>query len=128
MHTNLDVSIKTNKMFWETIKSFLSDKWTNLSKILNVSYKEVISDDQQLCKTFFNFFQDAGKTLGMKGDVQKSNCLEYNDPVENVIRKYNRHSRIRKTKKIINISLSTAELAEPAGVEKKIKSLNILKV
>ena len=128
MHINLDVSIKTNKMFWETIKSFLSDKWTNLSKILNVSYKEVISDDQQLCKTFCNFFQDAGKTIGMKGDVQKSNCLEYNDPVENVIRKYNRHSRIRKTKKIMNISLSTAELAEPADVEKKIKGLNILKV
>ena len=34
-----------------------------------------------------NFFQDAGKRLGMKGDVEKSSFSEYSGPVENIIRK-----------------------------------------
>ena len=75
-------------MIWETIKPFLLDKGTNLSKIILVSNEEVMSDDQQLCKVFCNFFLDAGKTLGMKGNVEKCDCLEYDDSVENTIKKY----------------------------------------
>ena len=54
-----------------------------------------MSDDQRLCKTFWNFFQDAGKTLGIKGDVEMHDCLEFDDPVENAIRKYIGHSIIK---------------------------------
>ena len=39
------------------------------------------------CQMINNFFQDAGKRLGMKGDVEKSSFPEYSGPVENIIRK-----------------------------------------
>ena len=75
-----------------------------------------------------NFFQDAGKRLGMKGDVEKSSFPEYSGPVENIIRKLNGHSSTKKMKKLNTSLIFYFSTAEPADVKKEIKSLNISKV
>ena len=84
-------------IFRKKRKPFLSGKRTKTSKITLVRNEKVISDDQQLFKIFSNFFQDALKPLAVKVGVGKYDCLESNDTVENVIRKYNKHSSIKKT-------------------------------
>ena len=73
----------------ETIKHFFPGKGTNISKIALARNDKVISDDQQLGKTFFNFFQDVVITPGIQDDVEISACLESSDPVENIVWIYN---------------------------------------
>lgn len=68
--------------------------WTNIKLSILVRQEQIYlytSDDQQLCKTSWNFFQDAVKTLSIKGYVEGHDCLEPNDPEENAIRKYYEH-------------------------------------
>ena len=46
-----------NTLFWKTIKPFLSDKGSYISKINLVNIDEVISDDSTLAETFSKFFE-----------------------------------------------------------------------
>ena len=57
--------VTDNKMFWKTVKPFLSDKATNIKKNTLVDNDKVISDDKQLCKIFSNFFQETVKTVSV---------------------------------------------------------------
>lgn len=41
-------------IFWQTMKVFLSDKETSISKIIIKSNKKVISGEQQFCYKYFN--------------------------------------------------------------------------
>ena len=44
-------------LFWKTVKPFLSDKGSYMSKINLVNIDEVISDDSTLAETFSKFFE-----------------------------------------------------------------------
>ena len=46
-----------NTLFWKTVKPFLSDKGSYMSKINIVNIDEVISDDSTLTETFSKFFE-----------------------------------------------------------------------
>ena len=46
-----------NTLFWKTVKPFLSDKGSYMSKINLVNKDEVISDDSTLAETFSKFFE-----------------------------------------------------------------------
>ena len=46
-----------NTIFWKTVKPFLSDKGSYMSKINLVNKDEVISDDSTLAETFSKFFE-----------------------------------------------------------------------
>lgn len=46
-----------NTLFWKTVKPFLSDKSSYMSKINLVNKDEVISDDSTLAETFFKCFE-----------------------------------------------------------------------
>ena len=46
-----------NTLFWKTVKPFLSDKGSYMSKINLVNIDEVISDDSTLAETFSKFFE-----------------------------------------------------------------------
>ena len=53
----LDIkNITDNKLFWKTMKLFLSDKCSYVSKIYLVHNDNVIFDDQELADTFNDFF------------------------------------------------------------------------
>ena len=49
-------NITDNKLFWKTMKPFLSEKCTSTSEISLVHNDNVISDDQELVDTFNSFF------------------------------------------------------------------------
>ena len=57
-------------MFWKAITPFLPDKDTNINKIILVHNDKVILDDEQLFKTFSNFFQETLKTLEVKDNFK----------------------------------------------------------
>ena len=59
-YSNLDIkNIIYNKLFWKTMKPFLSDKCNHSSKISLVRNGNVISHDFELAKVFKNFFDNS---------------------------------------------------------------------
>ena len=54
---NMNLINLNNTLFWKTIKPFLSDKGSYISKINLVNIDEVISDDSTLAETFSKFFE-----------------------------------------------------------------------
>ena len=46
------INLSDNRCFWKTVKPFLSDKGSYISKINLVNKDEVISDDSTLAETF----------------------------------------------------------------------------
>ena len=64
-YNNLDLkNITDNKLFWKTIKPFLSDKGSKGSKITLIDdNKNVVSDDHNVSETLNNFFKSAVDSL-----------------------------------------------------------------
>ena len=54
---NMNLINLNNTLFWKTVKPFLSDKGSYMSKINIVNIDEVISDDSTLTETFSKFFE-----------------------------------------------------------------------
>ena len=91
-YSQLDIkNITDNKLFWKTMKPFLSDKCTYASKISLVRNDNVISDDQELAVTFNNFFEQAVDNLGIQ-EYQSDHNVDINsisdDPTDYAITKY----------------------------------------
>ena len=88
-------NITDNKLFWKTMKPFLSEKCTYASKISLVH--NVISDDQELADTFNNFFEHAADNLGIQ-EYQSDHNIDINsisdDPIDCAIAKYKNHPSI----------------------------------
>ena len=94
-YSELDIkNITDNKLFWKTMKPFLSDKCSQASKISLVQKGNVISDDQELVRTFNSFFETAVESLGIKENVSESISPE--DPIDIAIMKYREHPSIIK--------------------------------
>ena len=68
--------ITDNKLFWNTIKPFFSDKSIQSSAItlVNKENNQIISDDLELAETFNNYFESAVANLGIKG--YQNNVIE----------------------------------------------------
>ena len=49
-------NINDNKLFWKTVKPFLSEKGTLSAKITLVESGEIISEDKIISETFNTFF------------------------------------------------------------------------
>ena len=72
-YSELDIkNITDNKLFWKTMKPFLSDKCSQASKISLVQKGNVISDDQELGRTFNSFFETAVDSLGIKENIPEN--------------------------------------------------------
>ena len=52
-------NVTDNKTFWITLKSFLSSKTTNHSKITLLENDKVINDDTKVAETLNSFFTEA---------------------------------------------------------------------
>ena len=97
-YSQLDIkNITDNKLFWKTMKPFLSEKCTYASKISLVHNDNVISDDQELADTFNNFFEHAVDNLGIQ-EYQSDHNIDINsvsdDPIDYAIAKYKNHPSI----------------------------------
>ena len=66
-YNNLDLNdIVDNKLFWKTMKPFLSNKATQSSQIRLVDENNVISEEAAVAETLNNFFDKAVKDLEIK--------------------------------------------------------------
>ena len=93
-----------NKIFWPTVKPLLSDKDSQGNKITLIQDGEIISDDEEVVKTFSSFFIDAVKSL----DVSENQYLltdtdGIDDPVDAAIKKIEAHPSILTIKEKVNI-------------------------
>ena len=97
-YSQLDIkNITDNKLFWKTMKPFLSDKCTYASKISLVHNDNVISNDQELADIFNNFFEPGVDNLGIQ-EYQSDHNIDINsisdDPIDYVKAKYKNHPSI----------------------------------
>ena len=52
-----------NRKFWQTVKSFLSEKNKSREKIALITNKEIISDAVEVANTLNNYFSNVVKNL-----------------------------------------------------------------
>ena len=78
IYSQLDFkNVTDNKLFWKTMKPFLSGKCTYASKISLVHNDNVISDDQELADTFNNLFEHGVDNLGIQ-EYQSDHNIDIN--------------------------------------------------
>ena len=93
---NLDPrKVADNRIFWRTVKPFLSNKSVENEKIILVEKEEILTKDNSVAKVLNNFFSNIVKTLGIS-DYMHSYPLtkEVNDPTLRAIMKYRNHPSV----------------------------------
>ena len=95
-YNNLDLkNIQDNRKFWETVKPFVSDKFSKSSKISLTHNGSVVSDDSKVANIFKDYFKDAVTSLNLKCDEAFiSDTANLDDPVDIAIEKFKNHPSI----------------------------------
>ena len=126
-YNNLDPKkVTDNKLFWKTVKPFLSDKGSSKEKITLSENDQIITEEKQIAEIFNEFFTNAVKNLDIPLPVGTSLTYEKQDnPVSKAIKRYENHPSIASTKKRNipqdSFSLNSVSLNE---IQKQINSLN----
>ena len=82
-YNNMNLTnLHDNKRFWRSVKPFLSDKGSYISKINLKKKDEIISDDSTLTETFSKYFESAVKNLGVSEKINIRTGFESSDPVD----------------------------------------------
>ena len=104
---NLDTKNYTdNKKFWKTVKPLFSNSTGGSQKITLVNGKEIISNDEEIAKTFHDFFIDSVKSMNINGNNDVLTDVEgLTDPVDIALKKFECHPSILDIKE--NISIET---------------------
>ena len=126
-YSELDIkNITDNKLFWKTMKPLLSDKCSQASKISLVQKGNVISDDQELARTFNSFFETAVDSLGIKENVSDLDIsINSEDPVDIAIMKYREHSSIIKiTENVSFESRFRFKIVNDNDIQREVLKLN----
>ena len=135
---NLDTKdVNDNKVFWKTVKPFMSDKVQTRSKITLVekknkeksteTFEKIITDDKEIAETFNEFFVNIVPNLKIP---TSHNCNtdfeETDDPIYNAINKYKDHPSILMIKsKIDQQSKFSFSQVQYEDVLKKVKNLKV---
>ena len=78
LSNNLNLPCVTdNKLFWNTNKSFFSNKGNYGSQIKFVEKDEVLQDDEMITKELNKFFQNAVSTLNIRENSFITKELRY---------------------------------------------------
>ena len=95
-YNNLDLNdIVDNKMFWKTMKTFLSDKATQSSQITLVDENNIISEEAEVAETLNNFFDKAVTDLEIKeNQYLLSSTSGIDDPVDIAVEQFKCHPSI----------------------------------
>ena len=94
---NLDASFVTdNKLFWNTMKPFFSNKGNYGSQIKLVEKDEVLQDDNLIAKELNKFFKNAVSTLNIKKNsfITSRSLDGITDPIDKAIDKFKFHPSI----------------------------------
>ena len=121
-------NVTDNKLFWRTVKPFLSDKTPTNSNITLINGDEIVSEDKTVSEKLNNFFNNAVDDLG----ITESNFVNYTngilDPVERAIKKFEDHPSIKTIENSL-FHINKFEFSEISmtELEYEINSLNVNK-
>ena len=126
-YENLNVkNITDNKLFWKTVKPFLSEKGNPSLKITLVEGEVIISEDQEVAQKLNEFFSNSVRLLDIPTNSYITNptddCLI--DPIEIAIQKFDSHPsvlKIREQAQNLCFNFHPMSLKE---IEKEISYLN----
>ena len=123
-YSQLDIkNITDNKLFWKTMKPFLSENCTYASKISLVHNDNVISDDQELADTFNNFFEHAVDNLGIQ-EYQSDHNIDINSISDDPIDPKNHPSIIMINENVSFESRFSFMAVNEDDIQRKILNLN----
>ena len=84
-----------NKLFWKTVKPFLSDKVSGMDKIHLIENNELIKSDSKTAETLNNFFSNIVQNLNIARYTSEEPFKEnIQDPTLKAILKYRNHPSI----------------------------------
>ena len=117
--------ITDHKIFWKTVKSFLSDKSINSDKIHLNENGELINSKTKTAEVLNEFFSNIVKILKIRGyENLNRNFQKVKDPVLKAILKYKNHPSIIAIKEKSKNSKFTFHEVDDERIIKEIKSLN----
>ena len=93
--------VADNRVFWKTVKPFLSGKVTKHSNINLVENDKIISRDDQITKNFGEYFINI-PILNMPSNAYKCPDLSKQDPISKILDKYKDHPSTKLIKAKIN--------------------------
>ena len=126
-YKNLNLkNITDNKLFWKTIKPFLSDKSTHASQITLVQNNNIVSDEKDISENFSDFFQNTISELHIESNQNiLSDTNDLTDPIDIAIQKFKYHPSIQMIKENVSInSRFNFTKINLSDIEKEITSLN----
>ena len=97
---NLDTkTMKDNRKFWKTVNPLFSEKSYSKESISLINKDGLITENEDLAKTFNSFFSNIVNKLGIE-DVpdDESNLSNIDDPILKAIAKYENHPSISRIK------------------------------
>ena len=87
--------VTDNKLFWNTIKPFFSDKGATREKYTLIEEEEILDDDQKISTVFNDFFSSIVSNLNIpQYEDQNVNLDNIDDPLEIIKEKYKNHPSI----------------------------------
>ena len=101
---NLNVnSVNDNKTFWKNVKPNFSEKNKNTEKIVLVENDEIIMDNKMNAEIMNDYFVNITQKMGIP-EFNKEilpPCVEYIDPVDEIVYNFSKHPSIIKINNII---------------------------
>ena len=128
--SNLNLkNITDNKKFWNTVKPLFSNYNGGSRKITLIEDDKIISNDDEVAKTFNQFFVDSVKSLNIAGNKFLLNDTEnISDPVEIALKKYENHPSVTDIKENVSVDAKfTFSKVTVSEMISEIKNLDISK-
>ena len=128
--SNLNMNNYTdNKRFWNTVKPLFSNYNGGSQKITLIEDENIISNDEELAKTFNQFFVESVKSLNINENKALLNPIEIlTDPVDIVIKKFENHPSILEIKEHVSIEIKFSfSKVETSDIKTEIRNLDIKK-
>ena len=100
-YSNLNpTTVTDNKNFWRNVKPFFKDNTTTKEKIILYDNNEIHDDDIKVANIFNEYFGNAVTDLNIPDIPIISTTKNMNDPLLQVIKKYDNHTSILKIKEL----------------------------
>ena len=122
--------LKDNKLFWETVKPFFSNKGDHGSNLQLVKDNELLQDDQKIADELNTFFKNAVSNLNINENtyIINHNSGNLSNPVDKAICKYKFHPSILLIKsKLENQKLFSFQPISKFDMEKEIQNIDLKK-
>ena len=129
-YENLDVKkVTDSKKFWKTVKPFLSDKNAMKTDIVLVEGDNIIQEDQEVAKTFSDFFSNAVKSLNLNIPVEHLNIESdvADDLIDNILSKYSGHPSVKLINDNVIKGNFSFHVVTSTAVEKEVAALDTRK-